>query len=62
MAARKQFATSIDTQIADNFRESCEVRGVKMNVVLEAFMNQFSKNEFSLKISSSGIQLEIEEK
>lgn len=62
MAERKQFATSIDTIIADNFRKSCDNRGVKMNVILEAFMNQFSQNEFKLEISKTGIKLKIEEK
>ena len=44
--ARKQFATSIDTEIADNFRKACDEYGVKMNVVLETFMKQFARKEF----------------
>ena len=60
--ARKQFATSIDTKIADAFRNKCDGMGVKMNVVLEAFMKQFSDDEFVIEISSSGIKLKIEEK
>ena len=35
---------------------------IKMNVVLEAFMKQFSDNEFAVKITKNGIRLEIEEK
>lgn len=58
--ARKQFATSIDTSISDNFKKSCEEYGLKMNVVLEAFMKQFSEQEFKLEIGKSGIRL-IEE-
>lgn len=60
--ARKPFTTSIDTDISGRFKTACEERGVKMNVVLEAFMNQFSENEFAVKISKTGIKLEIEEK
>lgn len=60
--ARKQFTTSIDADISGNFKNSCDARDIKMNVVLEAFMKQFSNNEFQIKISKSGITLEIEEK
>lgn len=60
--SRKQFATSIDTDVANRFRNSCDKRGIKMNVVLEAFMNQFADDEFQVKITKSGIYLEIEEK
>lgn len=60
--ARKNFATSIEEVTADNFRKSCDQRGVKMNVVLEAFMNQFSDNEFSIEITSSGVKLKNEVK
>ena len=40
---RKQYTTSIDTNISDNFKKTCEDYNVKMNVVLEAFMKQFSE-------------------
>lgn len=58
--ARKQFATSIDANISDNFRKSCEEYGLKMNVVVEAFMKQFADQEFKVEIGKSGIRL-IEE-
>jgi hypothetical protein len=58
--ARKQFATSIEEVTADNFRKSCDERGIKMNVVLEAFMAQFSSNEFSIEITKSGVKLKNE--
>ena len=59
---RKQFTTSIDTETSRDFKDSCERYGVKMNIVLEAFMKQFSDDEFSIKISKEGIRLEIEGK
>ena len=59
--ARKQFATSIDTEISDNFRKVCDEYNLKMNVVLEAFMMQFSKQEFKVEIGKSGIKLKVEE-
>lgn len=60
--AKKPYTTSIDTDISGNFKSACEERGIKMNVVLEAFMKQFTDNEFAVKISKNGVRLEIEEK
>lgn len=60
--AKKPYTTSIDTGISGNFKSACEERGIKMNVVLEAFMKQFTDNEFAVKISKNGVRLEIEEK
>lgn len=59
--AKKQFATSIDSEISDSFRNTCDDYGLKMNVVLEAFMKQFANHEFKVEIGKSGIKL-IEEK
>ena len=50
--AKKPYTTSIDTDISGNFKAACEERGVKMNVVLEAFMKQFTDNEFAVKIQT----------
>lgn len=58
---RKQFATSIDTDISDNFKKTCESYNLKMNVVLEAFMQQFSDQQFKIEIGKSGIKLKIED-
>lgn len=58
---RKQFSTSIDTNISDSFKNTCEDYGLKMNVVLEAFMQQFSEQQFKIEIGKSGIKLKIED-
>lgn len=58
---RKQFATSIDTDISDAFKRTCEDYDLKMNVVLEAFMRQFSEQQFKVEFGKSGIKLKIEE-
>lgn len=60
--AKKPYTTSIDADISGEFKAACEERGIKMNIVLEAFMKQFIDNEFAVKISKNGIRLEIEEK
>lgn len=59
---RKAFTTSIDTDISDSFKKSCENYGLKMNVVLETFMQQFTNQEFKVEIGKTGIKLKIEEK
>jgi hypothetical protein len=59
---RKQFATSIDTKISDDFKKTCDAYNLKMNVVLEAFMQQFSAQEFKIEIGKSGIKLKKEDK
>lgn len=58
---RKQFTTSIDTNISDDFKRTCESYNLKMNVVLETFMKQFSNQEFKIEIGKSGIKLKIED-
>lgn len=58
---RKTFATSIDTDISDNFKKACDEYGLKMNVVLEAFMQQFSDQKFKIEIGKFGIKLRIED-
>ena len=58
---RKQFTTSIDTNISGRFKETCDSYNLKMNVVLEAFMQQFSDHQFKVEIGKSGIKLKIED-
>lgn len=58
---RKQFTTSIDTEISDIFKKTCEDYDLKMNVVLEAFMRQFSEQQFKIEFGKSGIKLKIED-
>lgn len=58
---RKQFATSIDTDILDNFKKSCDEYGLKMNTVLEALMKDFSTGNYSITVKKSGVSIEREE-
>lgn len=58
---RKPFATSIDTDISDSFKKICDDYDLKMNVVLETFMKQFSEHQFKIEFSKSGIKLKIED-
>lgn len=59
---RKNFATSIDTDISDNFKKTCDEYGLKMNIVLEALMQDFSSGNYSINVSKSGITIKKEDK
>lgn len=59
---KKNFATSIDSEISDKFKKSCDEYGLKMNVVLEALMQDFSSGNYSINVSKSGISIKKEDK
>lgn len=59
---RKNFATSIDSEISDNFKKTCDEYGLKMNIVLEALMHDFSSGNYSINVSKSGISIKKEDK
>lgn len=59
---KKNFATSIDSEISDNFRKTCDEYGLKMNIVLEALMQDFSSGNYSINVSKSGITIKKEDK
>lgn len=58
---RKQFATSIDTDISDDFKKACDEYGLKMNTILEALMKDFSSGNYSITVSKSGISIKKED-
>lgn len=58
---RKQFATSIDTDISNDFKKACDEYGLKMNTVLEALMKDFSSGNYSITVSKFGISIKKED-
>ena len=58
---RKQYATSIDTDISNDFKKACDEYGLKMNTVLEALMKDFSSGNYSITVSKSGISIKKED-
>lgn len=61
---RSMLNTTIKKNILDDFRKYCKDINLPMNVVLEAFMLQFSQGQFSFKLVKSGenkMELDIEE-
>ena len=59
---KKNFATSIDSEISDNFKKTCDEYGLKMNIVLEALMQDFSSSNYSINVTKSGISIKKEDK
>lgn len=57
---RKNFATSIDTDISDRFKKTCDDYGLKMNIVLEALMKDFSDGNYTIKLKKNDVSIERE--
>ena len=57
---RKSFTTSLETEIVEKFRQSCEDYGLKMNVVIESLMNDFSNGNYSIIVTKSGLTIKKE--
>lgn len=51
--SRKQFTTTIEEYIQDEFRKACSERGHKMNDVLETFMKAYIDDDISLKVEKT---------
>ena len=58
---RKNFATSIDTDISDKFKKTCDDYGLKMNIVLEALMKDFSDGNYTIKLKKNDVSIERED-
>lgn len=59
---RKAFTTSIDSEISDSFKKTCDEYGLKMNIVLEALMKDFSSGNYSINMSKkSGVTIKKED-
>ena len=49
--AKKQLATSFDANTLDTFRKKCDEYNIKMNTVLETFMNDFNNNKYTVEVN-----------
>lgn len=50
---RSPFNTTINVEVAKQFRGYCDEIGMPLNIVLESFMKQFSNGEFELKFGKA---------
>lgn len=58
---RAMLNTTINEEVLNNFRDYCKQINCPMNMVLETFMNQFVKGQFSFKLIKNKMELDIEE-
>ena len=59
---RTMMNTTIKTEVLKDFKDYCKEIGYPMNLILDCFMEQFTKGEFSLKIGKNNkLEVDIEE-
>lgn len=47
---KAQFNTPINALVLDEFKAKCKEQGIRQNLVIEAFMKQYTAGEFSIKV------------
>lgn len=50
---RAMLNTTIDKEVLDGFKAYCKELGLPMNILIQAFMQQFIDGEFQLKIGKA---------
>lgn len=50
---RKTFTTTIDESVQNKFKAKCAENGIKMNELLEIFMQMYSDEKFELALKLS---------
>ena len=58
---RAMLNTTINENVLDRFRDYCKTINCPMNMVLETFMEQFSKGQFTFRLNKNKMELDIEE-
>lgn len=48
--ARKQFTTTIEEDLQNDFKAACAKEGMPMNNVLETFMRAFASGKFKMEL------------
>lgn len=54
MATKKQFSSSLDENLLNDFKNKCSTMGIAMNIVLEGLISDFCNNDYAITISSKG--------
>lgn len=55
--AKKQFSSALDEKTLEEFKNNCAKYGISMNMVIEGLIKDFCKNDYSITITKSGIDL-----
>nr|DAT08876.1 MAG TPA: bifunctional protein PutA [Bacteriophage sp.] len=59
--SKKQFSSSLDEKLLDDFKNKCSTMGIAMNTVLECLISDFCKNDYAITISSKGMSVKRED-
>lgn len=54
---KKQYSTAADPEVFEQFKATCGEYGIAMNTVIEGLMKDFVRNEYSITITKSGVEL-----
>ena len=49
MKRKSMLNTTVDTEIFEKFKDACKQSGIKMNTLIEVFMEQYVAGEFVLR-------------
>ena len=60
--ARKNFGTSIDEEVIQDFKVACVKNNESMNTVMQKFMRAYADGRFKLEIQYEGTIQQLEEK
>ena len=59
--AKKQWGTTYDEDILKEFHATCDLYGMKANVVLEALMKFFSEGNCKIVVDKGGLSIEVKQ-
>lgn len=54
---KKQFSTTCDQEVFDEFKNICGKYGVAMNTVIEGLMKDFIKSDYEITLTKNGVEL-----
>lgn len=57
---RKTFTTTIDESLQNKFKAKCAENGIKMNELLEVFMQMYSNGQFELVLKLNNEKIIVE--
>jgi hypothetical protein len=60
-STKKQFSSSLDENLLNDFKNKCSTMGIAMNTVLECLISDFCNNDYAITISSKGMSVKRED-
>ena len=59
--AKKQWSTTFNEDVLNNFQANCDDYGMKANIVMEALMKFFSEGKCRIVIDKGGLSIEVKQ-